>query len=450
MDEQAILNRVEGWARARNGLRAGLGTVALLFGGTLVGRFVGRPLPAEAWYAVPVIVVAGLAWPLSWHRLLLWAGRRLGVGERLAALDVVLAHGSTALQDRLAAEIASARPRLWKLLTGRLDRAVCAVAVAMGIAVAFVAPVRPPAPSPETLPAAVLAPTPAPPDEDPRGETLPTPPEVSLVPPPLHQDVPGYSPYLDLLAMVLGLDEVLGEGLSAAEVAQRLAEEEGLLRRLAEQLGTAAPGGLSAAERADLTAVAREVSREDLRERLGRLLAEGGDAAAREAEQAVQAVLDAADGVAGEGAEGGAETPGAVADGRPGVGRTGPGGTEGEETLAHLTGADMNGLNGDRAPNGGDASDFPGIEPGDELAEDEAGDWTRTPGPEDPTMVRGDEGDVRAYLVAGVPGETPPGPAVAAAALSPQDVELLLRQRGIPPEVRDLVRRYFELTGGNP
>jgi len=57
---------------------------------------------------------------------------------------------------------------------------------------------------------------------------------------------------------------------------------------------------------------------------------------------------------------------------------------------------------------------------------------------------------MRAYIVPGIPGEPSPSAGNAPPALAPQDVEVVLRARGIPPELRSLVRRYFELIGGNP
>ncbi len=60
-----------------------------------------------------------------------------------------------------------------------------------------------------------------------------------------------------------------------------------------------------------------------------------------------------------------------------------------------------------------------------------------------PVAVRSEDGAWRAYLVVDVPGETPgePGDTVE---LSAQEVDLLLRARAVPPELREVVRRYFE------
>ena len=55
------------------------------------------------------------------------------------------------------------------------------------------------------------------------------------------------------------------------------------------------------------------------------------------------------------------------------------------------------------------------------------------------------EGAARGYLAAGVPVEPEGAPPTGALALSPGEVDLILRGRGVPPELRGVVRRYFEI-----
>jgi len=86
-----------------------------------------------------------------------------------------------------------------------------------------------------------------------------------------------------------------------------------------------------------------------------------------------------------------------------------------------------------------------GLAPGEaETGEEEAppqGAAARTTAPE----VRPGEGPARGYLATGVPvesgGEAPPTGGV----YSPERAELVLTGRGVPLELRGVVRRYFEL-----
>ncbi|MFH1609677.1 MAG: hypothetical protein ABID40_03520 [Candidatus Bipolaricaulota bacterium] len=442
IDADAILAQVRRWARARNGLRAGLGGTAAALAATLAGRAVGS-LPADVWLGVPALALVGWGWPLSWERLLLRAGRRLGVGERLAAADVLTRHEAPALLGPLLGEIAALRRRMWRLLLGPMELGAAALALCLALAVGFV-PLR--SRSPAVIgrppPDAALMETVAPPEPTP-DEPRPEPPDA--VPSyPAHADAPMYSPYQDLLAAVLGLDGDLAGGLLGEELTARLAQEEGLLRQLAERIAAAAPGGLSPTERAELVPLAQEVARADLRERLQRLLDREDEAAAREAADAVTAVIEAAD-RASEGDESGpgsGESPG-----------TGSGVTAQRPVLGEGTDAgtpEPNGINGhDRFDEGGEISDIAGTAAGDPLGPGTAGEWGPTQGAEAPTAVGAGEGPMRAYVVPGIPGE-PPATTGSPAALSPQEVDVILRARGIPAELRDLVRRYFELIGGYP
>ena len=448
MGEQAILARVRRWTRIRNGLRAGMAALAVVLMAILVGRIVGTSLPGGVGWAIPALVVAGAIWPLAGDRLLLRAGRRLGVGERLAALDVLSRHGARALLSPLHAEIVAARPRGWRLVTGPVEYGMSALALGLALAVAFVPPlgvvsIPVGTDSPDgTLMGTVLSP-------EPLTETAsPLPAEaLSLYPSPA--EIPAYSPYQDLLAAVLGLDEPELGGLSGDEVAARLAAEEGLLRQLAERIAAAAPGGLSPAERAELAPLAREVARPDLRERLQNLLDQEGEAAAREAAQAVEAVLEAA--------ERASEESDSVSDGSldsgpstvPSSGTTAMGSVEGESAEGEVVNpSDVGGH--DPLLDGEGEFTIPGLAGGGPLEPGPADGWGPTSAEEDSDVVRGGAGPMRAYVVPGIPGESPSGPRTDPVALSPQDVEVVLRAREIPVELRDLVRRYFELIGGNP
>lgn len=431
------------WARARNGLRAGLGSAAAILAAALAGDAVGISLPAEVWLGIPALALVGWGWPLPWERFLLRAGRRIGVGERLAAADVLVRHGAPALLGPLLAEIAALRPRMWRILVGPLELGACALALCLALAVGLI-PVRRPSPAVAVSPppeatvtetVAPPAPTPDPPD----------PPDA--VPGfPAHADAPAYSPYQDLLAAVLGLDGDLAGGLLGEALTARLAQEEGLLRQLAEWIAAAAPGGLSPSERADLVPMAQEVARADLRERLQRLLDREDEAAAREAATAVTAVIEAAERVEGDGDPGAGGPPGADAGAT--AQRPAPGEGAGGE-IPELNG--INGLNGHDGLDAGGRSDIAGTAAGDPLDPGPAGEWDSAQDAAAPTAVgAGDagEGPIRAYIVPGIPGEPPPTPSATPTALTPHEVDIILRARGVPAELRDLVRRYFELVAG--
>jgi len=449
MDERAILRRVRRWIRARNGLRAGLAAVALVLGATLVGRLLGRSLPTVVWLAVPALVVVGWGWPLPWERLLLRAGRKLGVGERLAALDVVIERGTSPLAGPLCAEISAARPQGWRLLAGPVEYGASALIVALAVAVGFASPLGPSEAPPQAAPAAEVVGTVPPPGE--AADAAPPPAVESPGVYPAQAEIPAYSPYQDLLASIVGLEDALTGGLSGDEVVARLAQEEGLLRQLAERIAAAAPGGLSPSERAELAPLARQAARPDLRERLSELLDQEGEAPAREAEEAVAAVLAAAD----RASEDGEREPTGALSGAPvagaGSGTTTGGSAEGEGTVeGPLAPRDAELDGNDPFAGGEEGADFPGTVGGGPVESGPTGDWTPTPGEEEPNVVVGGEGEMRAYIVPGIPGEPSPSAGGTPTTLAPQEVEVVLRTRGIPPELRSLVRRYFELIGGNP
>ncbi len=434
------------WGRARNALRGALAALALLLGWAFVARWTGVNTVPLVWLVVPASGAVGGAWPLPRARFLLRAGRRLGVGERLAALDVLVRRGTTALSAALADEVRASRPRGWRVLAGPVELGLLAVAVglALGLALPRPLPAGPGAVDSAEGPAAPQALAPAPPAEEP-------PRRESAVP----GTFPGaesaaYSPYADLLAAVLGLDlGGTGEG-GPEDLPAWLAREQGLLRTLAERLRAAAPGGLSPAERDELLPLAGEVARADLRVRLEELVRRGDtDAAA----QAVEAVLEAAE-RAREGEAPAAEEP-AASGSAPGAGPGTP--VEGVAADWDLPLSDAfvdepeDDREGDPAATRRDREvDAPGTQAGEPLEAGPPGDWgARFAGQERVSAPVG-EGPVRAYLVPSVPGEPPSAAERARAAPSPQEVELVLRARGVPPELRDLVRRYFELIGGNP
>lgn len=449
MDDTTILQQVRQWVRIRNALRAAIGALLLLLGASLLCRLGGGTVPSYVWFAVPILAGTGWAWPLFWERLFLWAGRRLGVGERLAAVDVLLQRQSRVLVGPLLREVASARRRLWRLAVGPLEVGASVLSVGLAVAVGLVpppagSPAQAPAVSPDTEMAVGTVSS-----SEPAAEPLyPAPGDAPAVYP-ASAEVPAYSPYQDLLAAILGVDESMTDGLFGDELVGRLAAEEGLLRQLAERLAAAGSGGGSSSERAELAALAREVARPDLRERLEDLLGQEGDAAVREAAEAVDAVLDAADRArTGDDPDADPHAPGLPGAG-PAVATDDAGTWEGDELHNGLPFPGF--LDGDDLLAGGEERvDIPGAGVGDPLHPGPAGEWAVEQTDHEATPIAGDEGPLRAYIVPAVPGEPPEAPGAPRDILSPPEVEVVLRVRGIPAELRDVVRRYFELIGGNP
>ncbi|GAB4304945.1 MAG: hypothetical protein Kow0097_02630 [Candidatus Bipolaricaulota bacterium] len=426
------------WARIRNGVRAGLaGTVAVL-AAILVGRGVGTVLPAGVWLAVPVLAASGGAWPLTWDRVLLRAGRRLGVGERLAALAVLARRGTPAFREPLLAEIESVGRQPWRLVAGPAEIVASALSCGLALAVGLLPAREPPPPPAASAIGPALVVEIAPPG--PEAEEFERPSAVPSFP--ALADLPGYSPYPDLLAAVLGLEDGFADGLSEEEVIARLATEEGLLRRLVERIAAAAPEGISPSERAELAPLAEGVARQDLRERVEELLDQGDEGAAAEAVQAVEAVLEAAE-RAGEG-------QGPAAGGGPSAPSFPPDvAIEGLEPELLPQGAGARGAVEDAGLVAGEPVDAPGTSGGEPLEAGPEGGWGSLPAEAERVPTAGGEGPLRSYLVPAIPGE-PPSTAQAPSVLTPQEVEVVLRARGIPLELRDLVRHYFELIGGNP
>lgn len=443
MEGAEILRGVRAWGRVRNGIRAGLTTAVGLLGASLGVRLWGGTLPVYVWIAIPAASALGGAWPLG-REFLLRAGRRLGVGERLAALEVVLREGAEAFLPFLLAEVAGSGRGGWRLLSLR-EGGLAVGCLALGAALALVPPPAPGAvPEGEPVPPATaglqpVVPAPEGPVPEPRAER-------QVTPFPALPELPVYSPYEDLLAALLGIEPGT---VPPEELAGRLVREEGLLRSLAERLRELASGGLSPAERAELVPLARELARADLRERVQDLVERGDEGGAAEAAEAVEAALRAVEDASRRGER--AEEPG-----QGSASGFGPGLPGGE-----LVDLPDEGLpNGARAEAEGEpesegrpsraAIDLPGTEAGDPLAPGPGGAWPTLPVGEERVPVVGGEGPVRAHLVPAVPGEPPSPEAQAPTALSPQEVEVVLRTRGVPPELREVVRRYFELIGGNP
>lgn len=430
MEARSLLRRAGWLVRARRGLAlAGGCALGLLAVGTGL-RLFGGGLPPLAWTATVAGFLIGLVLPRPKEKALLWAGRRLGVGARLAALELLHSRGEAALAGRLQRELGGIRPRWWGIFTGRCDVAGI-LALAAGLALFFLLPPLSLAPRPASLlPAAQEQAAQAEPEpQEPEPPNLAEPARLAL-----PQATSSGLPFQDLLAEVYGLSQgegalAAGEGLESGIQAQRE-----LLRELAQELARLAPQGLSPEEQRTLVPMIQELARRDLRERLLHLIGEGDEESAREAAQAVEAVRRAGEALA-QAAQGGGEAA------------QGPGEEGGAPLLAM-------GEEGPPAP--GEQPAPAGEEPVEEegalagLAPGEPSTGEAAPAPEAPAQdvaveVRPAEGAARGYLAAGVPVEPEGAPPTGSPIFSPGEVELILRGRGVPPELRGVVRRYFEI-----
>ncbi|MCR4392558.1 MAG: hypothetical protein NUV94_07360 [Candidatus Acetothermia bacterium] len=445
MDEAGVILRsTKGWLRARHALRGALAGATAGLAAAILGRAAGTSLPGYAWAGIPLLAVVGAGWPLSSPRLLLRVGRRLGLGERLAAVEVLAGRGATALLRPLVREIHALRPRPWRLLLGPAEAAGVAIAGALLLVLAYL-PMGGPRSAVPSAPDELEVAAQAAPSEPARAEAAA--PRAAEPPPSVAADAPllEYSPYQDLLAAVLGLPEIPPGSPGPGDLAARLAQEEGLLRELADKVARSAPGGISASERQELVPLAQQVTRSDLREAVVRLLEQGDEESAREVEEALNAVLAAAErsGESGGGTEPppepSEETEAAVAAGAPTPGRAGERGEGASEPPEDKFGEDPADQEGDLA----------GKSPGGPLAGGEGDQAPPSSGAAVPLPVNPGEGPARAYVVTGVPGEPPASGEAGQPGLAPYEVDLVLRARDIPAELQDRVRRYFELiTGG--
>ena len=433
MEAQSLLSRASWLLRARRGLAVAGGCgFGLLVAGTGL-RLVGGALPPVVWTATAAGFLAGVVLPQPKGEALLWAGRRLGLGARLAALELLHVRGEEALAGRLQRELGAIKPCWRGIFLGGAELAG-SLALAAVLALFLLLPPLSPAPGRLSPPAAPAEPA-AQAEPGPQRSEPPSPAEPPrLAPPPA---IPSGLPFQDLLAEVYGLSAgegalAAGEGLESGIQAQRE-----LLRELAQELARLAPQGLTQEEQQTLVPMIQELARRDLRDRLLRLIGEGDEEAAREAAEAVAAVRRA-----GEALAQAARLQGGEAQG------PGEGGEEGAPLLA--VGEEGPPAPGDQpAPPGEGPAEqegaLAGLAPGGPLARETPPPLSEGPAREVAVDVRPGEGAARGYLAAGVPVEPEGMPPAGSPALSPGEVDLILRGRGVPPELRGVVRRYFEL-----
>jgi hypothetical protein len=241
------------------------------------------------------------------------------------------------------------------------------------------------------------------------------------------------------------LSALLGEEVTLEEAVRRLAREEGLLRRLVELLDRASSHGSLAELEGEIGEILSDLERPDLREALAQALAPG-----KEDVEKAQALVEAAlEGVAqaAASAQKAAEPAGEETEGRVSEGE-GPAG----QPVAPLSEIAMD--------------EAVGPLPRRELAEVQEGlglgaGWEegepvalgvpygeRVSADPLPTAIRPGQGPLRTGVALSLPGEDGGGERPGEPPPSPQDVEIFLRESPLPPALRELVRRYFELLSG--
>ncbi|MFO8034588.1 MAG: hypothetical protein R6U88_05440 [Candidatus Bipolaricaulota bacterium] len=405
----------------------------------------------------------GWLWPARQERALLALGRAVGLGERLATLQALSDQPTAGVATLLASEVRRCPWRLWRLAAGRWE--LGAVVVGVAILASLWVPLGGDSPTPDVVT------TTEEPNEDIQQEAEEMErPEAHVPSEPAGEGTAGYTPYTDLFAATLGLEDAGELWADPEALADALAEQQGLLREIAEHLPElASPGGDVQAAR-EVAGLASELAREDLRDIVLEAASSGGKDEIAQAAEAVDTVLeaqdaledpaDALDGPPTDTTHEGEELPPDRAEGQPAT-------DEGEVAAQDATGdgwqeqlpdgaldfLDMNGVPGDQPAHGetppdDDSPPQRGGPPGAAHAEpppegDFEAPMVDPDEPAVPAKVRAEDGEWRAYLVVDVPGESP-GELGEPVELSPQEVDLLLRTRGVPPELREVVRRYFE------
>ena len=427
---QAILGKAKLVLRLR---RALLALSVFLFFELLVFqilRISGRSSfpPLFFWASVAPPLLAFL-FPLRFSRALFWASRRLGLGGKLPGLAAALSRKNVVFAAALLEDLV---PRWSRLFVPE----AFALLPALFLCGLFLLPTPPPRGFAPELPPVEAVSAPAEGGIEERRARAPSSwaeREIPRVPPGALE----YSPYPLILAGLYGEEMTLEEAL------RRLSEEEGLLRRLAELLEQASgKPGEGDTEIVQKMAGILGALRPDLKQALSQAL-EPGNEDLVEAEAIVAAALEGLshlqrEAQATERGEGGAW---GFEEGREFLGEFWE--PRGEILLDEELQAQMR-------KELEEAQEGLGLGAGWEEGEPvRPGIPERREVEAEPVLaaVRPGEGPWRTGVALGLPGENP-GEEEGFFQISPQEVELFLRERPIPPGLRELVRRYFELLSG--
>lgn len=264
---------------------------------------------------------------------------------------------------------------------------------------------------------------------------------------PLDYSYPGSS-YTELLA---GL---FGEEVSPEEIWERLTTEEGLLHQISELLSQAASQGLAPELLEEIGEIAAELGRPDLSSALSAAL-EKGDV--KEAEEVVAAAME---GVATAQRELSSTPQGSSEETPSGSSLEENSSARANEPSGQPMGEIVMDIEAEDRVSAGERWTRMEEEGMGQGAGWEHGELISLASPLSPpeveeivsVPVQPGEGPARQDFVLALPGETPEE------ALSPSETsfsaeaELILSGRDLPPELRDLVRRYFQILveGGNP
>ncbi|MBC7221787.1 hypothetical protein H5T56_02200 [Candidatus Bipolaricaulota bacterium] len=439
MDEgRKIQRRITLLLRARRAFLAFSATAFFILGALVLGKVLSFSLPSFCFLLLPFLAGLFFLWPLRvrWVRV----GERLGVGGKLAALVAALKAPSLSFVSLLSSQI-SLRP--WRLFFPEIFALLPALVLVGFFLVPWSGPELfsfPTAPATSSVLEEKVEALPA--EPGPQGQRRSVAQEIPQLP-------PGFSYPRSLYEELLA--RLLGEKVSPEEVWERLAQEEGLFRRLAELLSEASVQGVTAETQAEFSELVSEIARPDLRSALwekGEDLAEAKEivAAALEGLAAIREELSLAGTPPSE--EGATEGTGvaereespkeALAEGAREILMD----IEVEEHLwARLGEAEEEGGPGLGAgwERGEPAHLGPGLSPA------EVEEVVAVP-------LRPGEGPVRQGFILGLPGETPGEEPASSLAFSAEETEFLLSAKDLPPELRELVRRYFQhlAQGGGP
>lgn len=420
---QRIPARVAWLLRARRSFLALSLALSLWLGVRLFAPIPGFPGPLALAVLGPLAAFIGFIWPLSvrWVRV----GRRLGLGGKLAGLVAAVKTGETAFASPLASQISFSS---WRLFFPE----VLVLLPVLALTGFLLIPVRPSKPDQEILPPEAspavegvveIAPSPQPQKAERQGSW-------ARVLPHFPQDFPqALAPYADLLAELLG-EEVLPE-----EVWERLSREEGLLRALATLLAEASAQGWTREMREEFAQLVPELSGLGLGLPPSPTPQETGAAAEAQGALALAPGSSSPEGEATSSAD------------QKAVPSQGEGEAQALAPAGEVIGMDTEEEGNWRAKLE-DAEDGLGLGAGWEKGE---------PGPLGPPLVppkleevvpvpvKPGAGPVRQGFALGLPGEIPKEEPAGAASVSPGEAELLLGAKELPADLRELVRRYFQL-----
>lgn len=416
--------------RARRAFLALCLLLTLWLGLLFCGKKFGFAPPIYLSFLVVFGSALAFAWPISarWIQV----GKRLGLGGKLAGLLAALSEDNSTFVALLFPRI-TLRP--WRLFFPEIF-ALLPVFALTGL---LFLPWEQPQPEPALLATDVFSAS----ESLVSQQALPL-PEGDERKPLQARAIPElplgfastFSPHEEILA------ELLGVKIPPEEVGARLAQEEGLLRHLAEVLQGALAQGVSEEIRRELAEVVSEISRPDLRSALSSAVEQENDL--EKAQALVSAALEGLERVGEELAsrqDSSAQVP-------EGLGSEGFALQESPDSLAHGPKEILMDTEDRLFGRLEETEKGLGLGAGWEKGEPvQPGPSSPAPKPEEVVSVpvRVGEGPSQRGFALGLPGETPGIGPESTALPQPQELVLTLRAKDLPPGLRDMVRRYFQI-----